>query len=210
MAENPITCFPDFFVQYDAQPFAYHVTEVQTAPTGREERRARLRSAGLRRWTFSSDLLNEANRALLRNFFNSQRGMLGAFYFWNPFPETLASFALGTGSGVTSVVVPIRGAWFGGAGGVSVAGSPKAATYANFTANGVGIVPASITPNIGTYGEDRANFSGAQSGPFVATVSGARERVVCRFDMDSMGGKFHGPTAQAMLEFPITIKELVP
>jgi hypothetical protein len=106
MAETPIGYFPDAFVQFNAQLLHDHVTEVLRARNGREQRRAVLVSTGQRLFTASSDALPQSDRKIVRDFLNSRRGKLDAFYFFNPIPEKKIDVACGSVPNSSFFILP--------------------------------------------------------------------------------------------------------
>lgn len=199
MAESPSGVFPDYRLAFDVSGFDDYRTELLTARSGREQRRAF--GSRRRRWTASSHVLTVAQRKVLLDFFVSKQGRYGAFYFWNPIPENLSGYACGTVSGSATFDIPVKGLWW----------KDETAVAASVSAVYVGGVSKAFTiaPNMGSNGEDRVTFNaGAQTGAVTVDASNARVRVTARFLEDTLREAFRAGSFQHAI-FPIGIQELI-
>lgn len=193
MAETPSGYLPDFKVQWDLAVMHAHATEMLVSRSGREQRRAMFPTTGYRRWTALSDALSQADRKTLLDFFQAKRGKLTAFNFWRPDPANFTSYSLGTVSAATTLYIPFKNS--ASVSNVTVAGVSQAVTLQN-----------AVGPN----GEDQITFTaGAQSGAVVGDVTGGRERVVTRFDVDELVQGFVPNVAEIRSVFQIAIKEVL-
>lgn len=201
MAETPSGYFPDYFISFDVQHLADHVTEIISARNGREQRRPLYPVAGLRRFSGSMELLDQASRKEVWDFLQLQRGRLSSFYYFIHIPEQIASFDIGTVSGATSIVAPFKGIWFKGK-------TPVASTLSTILVGGVAPTSPVVTPNIGPGGEDRISWTGLMSGAVV--VSGkVRQRIVVRADRDTIQQAFRQNAADVLPIFSISLKEVL-
>lgn len=108
MAETPVGYFPDVGLQWNLRSSREHVTEIQRARSGREQRRAVLLSTGLRKFALQSFPIEQAARFAVDNFLQTQRGRFGAFYFWNPAPKYFADASVGSVSAASRLIIPYR------------------------------------------------------------------------------------------------------
>lgn len=108
MAETPVGIFPDLPLAYDITTAESHLTQVQTAWAGREQRRGQFPATGYRRFTASSASLDQVARGAVKDFLRGARGRLGAFNYWNPAPESFVDVAAGTASAQARIIIPYR------------------------------------------------------------------------------------------------------
>ena len=108
MAEVPVSYFPDVRCAWSMQLVEQHATEILTSRNGREQRRGQYAAAGYRRWSASSDALNQSDRAAVVKFLRARRGRLDAFYFWSPAPALYTDVAVGTVAAQTRLIIPYK------------------------------------------------------------------------------------------------------
>jgi hypothetical protein len=177
-----------------------YATEIQRARSGREQRR----TVGLPQRTLSFDTipLEQADRRAVFDFLASKSGSLSAFYLFNPIPESITSYAAGTVSSATSFTLPWKGPWW-------VNQTPVAATISAMTINGDAVTPTSVTPNVGSGGEDSVAWSGSKSGAVVITATLVRHRIQVRNYSDDITQDFLVGAADAHAIFPLRFLELI-
>jgi Concanavalin A-like lectin/glucanases superfamily/Conserved hypothetical protein 2217 (DUF2460) len=102
MAETPTLYCPDYPVQFSLQQMLGHRTEVMESRSGREQRRGVYVAAGRRRYVAKSIwFTNHDDRRSLFDFFQTMRGRLTPFYFWQPEPATINNPTTGMTFGTT-------------------------------------------------------------------------------------------------------------
>lgn len=108
MAETAVGYFPDVPLAWDFTPAEDHLTAVQTAWGGREQRRAQYPTTGYRRFAASSMSLEQTPRRIVKRFLHDKRGRLIAFNFWNPEPQEFFDVAAGSVTAQARIVIPYR------------------------------------------------------------------------------------------------------
>lgn len=201
MAETPTGYLPDYRLDGSLLTLRkHHKTLIEEAISGRENRLV----LGLprRAWGYKTKSLDQDERKVIEDFLNARQGQYGAFYFFDQAPQTLAAYNAGTTSGsVETFTLPLKGPWYLGE-------TPAAATYTAVTVGGVAVT-VTATPNIGTGGEDRISWTGAQSGAVLITASMVRLRIVARSATDDVDVGFIPGLAELRSQFPILITELI-
>ena len=206
MAESPSGYFPDYLLAWSPPKYRRgYRTEIKRARTGRQVRR----EVGLPQRYWSADIfpLPEDDRYVVENFLHTKKGTYGAFYFFSSAPEKISSFSAGTVTAATSIVVPWKGPWWL----LSDGRTPtyEASTIISITVGGTPAVSPTSTPNIGSGGEDRYNWTGSMTGEVIVTARHVRLRLVAHNATDDININFMGGVADAQALFPIAIEELI-
>jgi len=142
------------------------VTDIETAYSGREVRRARFALGGIRTFEATTGPLTQQDAQSLRDFLKARRGKLEEFYLYPPDDEYYSDEAAGSVASASSIQVPFKALDLTT---VKVGGSTKTFT---------------VTHNTGTYGEDTINFSGGSQTGAVTITGFARPRILVRSDLD--------------------------
>ncbi len=168
MAETSQGNFPDAIALQFATFTAgrMEATDLESAYSGREVRRARYPVGGYRYFTATTAPLTQADAQTLRDFMRARRGKAQAFQVYQPDKETYSDEPAGTVTASATFTLPFKS---GSYSVVKVGGVSKA-----FTVTG-----------LGSYNEDIITFSGgAQTG--AVTITGtARPRLLVRSDLDN-------------------------
>lgn len=144
-------------------------TDVETAYSGREVRRARFPLGGYRYFEATTAPLTQADAQSLRDFLEARQGKFDQFYFYPPDSEYYSGEAAGTVTGSSTFTLPFRDIDIDLSTGIKVGGISKVVT---------------VAPHSGTNGEDVITFvAGSQTG--AVTITGlARPRILVRSDLD--------------------------
>jgi hypothetical protein len=113
MTETTYGYFPDVLYQLGTPELPEdHLTEIETARNGREQRRGLFPAAGYRRFFGTTINLDSPTKKIVRDFLRRVRGRDLAFYLMNPTPDTFEMFPTGTtlgSTGAARIILPSRG-----------------------------------------------------------------------------------------------------
>lgn len=151
------------------------MTDIETARSGREVRRACFPEGGYRTFEGTTVPLTQVDAQVLRDFLRARRGKLEEFYFYPPDLEDYAAEAAGTVTASATFTMPFRDLSIDLSTGVKVGGVSKVVT---------------IAPHTGANEEDVVTFvAGSQTG--AVTLTGlARPRVLVRSNLDDYRKSF--------------------
>lgn len=139
----------------------------------------------------STQFLSVDNRFIISDFIDQMEGNLKAFWIFRKDLDYFSNYDIGDVAGASTYLIP-----------------GKETIITVVTVNDVGKT-FTITPNIGTGGEDRINFSaGAQTGR--VRISGKlRERVLVRFDFgEDEIQTLIADTMHSNWRIPLAVKQL--
>lgn len=109
MPEVPVGYFPDVGVRFGAVPSTNFETEIERDPhSGREQRRGRSVSGGLRAWRGETVHLDQAKRRIVADFLHARRGQLQSFYFFAPDAREVVNASVGSVNSATRIIIPYR------------------------------------------------------------------------------------------------------
>ncbi len=150
-------------------------TDIETAYSGREVRRARYALGGIRTFVATTAPLSQADAQVLRDFLRARRGKLEEFYLYPPDQEYYVDEAAGTVTASSTFTLPFSDTDFNLSTGIEVGGVAKVVT---------------VSAGTGTNGEDVITFSGGAQTGAVTLTGFARPRVLVRSDLDDYQKSF--------------------
>ncbi len=192
MSESISTCFPtDILVQYDYTELTAHRTIIEPLADGTSQRRGLYSASGLLSASFTVAYLGQADRERVDTFLKARRGQLEPWYFFLPDADRIyKKYAVGTGTGASqNIIIPFIQ-------------SAVSQAYDNAS-----LISSSLTPTIGTFGEDQLTVT-ATTGHTVSIDVTGRRRVGVRSTSDTLEWRVIGDTFPLMWQLTIPVVEV--